>query len=292
MSSGPQVGAASTRANGVVKSHRRRAQNDDHVDTDSYKKRMDMIKHRLELTEKSVLYLRNVLPRVKSQKAETRNKLFDNLQLAKNASRELELMLVDVHPDVEKSLSKEENQKQVALHARLSKRTQVVIDELKNLNQLMLINMPIVPLHNTAADGSDEVQTAYLTKQELLDDDVVHEYVYEESDEEDVDGVISEVDFRQAIAEERHHRVRQISTDVTYVNDMFNDLAIMVDGQQRSFDDLDANVELTLSDSKRALKDLSDASEMQRRQRQKLCWLACVFIVILVTLVMILAIVS
>jgi syntaxin 7 len=86
-------------------------------------------------------------------------------------------------------------------------------------------------------------------------------------------------ELERALIEERDQGIRKIESTVLTVNEIFTDLAQLVEEQGHMVDNIEANIVSTESNVKQGTTELRKASEYQKKSRTKLCWLLlCVII--------------
>ncbi|ETO36041.1 hypothetical protein RFI_01020 [Reticulomyxa filosa] len=92
---------------------------------------------------------------------------------------------------------------------------------------------------------------------------------------------------RVAEIEERHEGILQIEQGVRDLQEMFNQLALLVDSQQEVLDQIENNVNQTLNYTEKGHKELQKAHEYQKSFRKRqCCLLAILFIAAIVILFM------
>lgn len=90
-----------------------------------------------------------------------------------------------------------------------------------------------------------------------------------------------EIDFNNALIEEREAGIAEIQTQIGEVNEIFQDLAVLVNEQGTMVDDIEANIIRTSAKTKEAKSELVKADNHQRSARNRLLWLIVVFACIL-----------
>lgn len=90
-----------------------------------------------------------------------------------------------------------------------------------------------------------------------------------------------EIDFNNALIEEREAGIAEIQTQIGEVNEIFQDLAVLVNEQGAMVDDIEANIIRTSNKTKEAKTELVKADGHQRSARNRLLWLIVVFACIL-----------
>jgi len=101
----------------------------------------------------------------------------------------------------------------------------------------------------------------------------------ERSDHAQVD---SELEYNNALIEERERGILEIQQQIGEVNEIFQDLAVLVNEQGAMIDDIEANIVSTAVRTKDAQKELTKADKSQRAARNRLI---CIVIAVLVALI-------
>jgi len=95
-----------------------------------------------------------------------------------------------------------------------------------------------------------------------------------------------EVDFQDSLIVERETEIRNIEQGVTELNELFRDVAHIVNEQGESLDVISANVENTRTDTRGADLELRSAARYQRNARSKACCLLLIMAVILTIIIL------
>lgn len=80
-----------------------------------------------------------------------------------------------------------------------------------------------------------------------------------------------DVTIRNRIAQEREEGIRRIQTQVHEVNQIFRDLASMVQEQDAQFESIEGMAQAASSETKLAVNELRKAADRQRGSRERLC---------------------
>jgi len=99
------------------------------------------------------------------------------------------------------------------------------------------------------------------------------------SDFTQIDG---ELEYNNALIEERERGILEIQQQIGEVNEIFQDLAVLVNEQGSMIDDIEANIVSTAVRTKDAQKELTKADKSQRAARNRLI---CIVIAVLVALI-------
>lgn len=95
-----------------------------------------------------------------------------------------------------------------------------------------------------------------------------------------------EVDFQDSLIVEREAEIRNIEQGVTELNELFRDVAHIVNEQGEMLDTIAANVDNTRSDTRGADLELRSAARYQKNARSKMCCLLLILAVILTIIVL------
>jgi syntaxin 7 len=82
-----------------------------------------------------------------------------------------------------------------------------------------------------------------------------------------------EIDYNNALIEEREAGILEIQSQIGEVNEIFQDLAVLVNEQGTMIDDIEANIVRTSAKTKEARGELVKAESSQRAARGKLLWM-------------------
>ncbi|KAK2846254.1 hypothetical protein Q7C36_011108 [Tachysurus vachellii] len=94
------------------------------------------------------------------------------------------------------------------------------------------------------------------------------------------DDGITEEDLH--LIQERETAIRQLESDITDINEIFKDLAVMVHEQGDMIDSIEANVESAEVHVQSATQQLASAANYQQKSRKKMCILIVVLAVLIV----------
>ncbi|RKF57604.1 Syntaxin pep12 [Golovinomyces cichoracearum] len=95
-----------------------------------------------------------------------------------------------------------------------------------------------------------------------------------------------EVDFQDSLIIEREAEIRNIEQGVTELNELFRDVAHIVNEQGDLLDTIHDNVENTRVDTRGAEQELRSAARYQKKARSKACCLLLVLAVILTIIIL------
>lgn len=96
----------------------------------------------------------------------------------------------------------------------------------------------------------------------------------------------NEVDFQESLIIERESEIRNIEQSVGELNELFRDVAHIVNEQGSQLDIIGENVQNVGSNTQGANSELRSASRYQKNARNKACCLLVILAVILVIIVL------
>jgi syntaxin 7 len=95
-----------------------------------------------------------------------------------------------------------------------------------------------------------------------------------------------EMEFNNALIEEREQGILEIQQQIGEVNEIFQDLAVLVNEQGQMIDDIEANIVSTAVRTKDAQRELTKADKSQKAARNKMICLAIAIAVVLIVLIL------
>ena len=95
-----------------------------------------------------------------------------------------------------------------------------------------------------------------------------------------------EMEFNNALIEEREQGILEIQQQIGEVNEIFQDLAVLVNEQGQMIDDIEANIVSTAVRTKDAQRELTKADKSQKAARNKMICVAIAVAVALVFLIL------
>ncbi|KAE8453102.1 hypothetical protein EG329_012289 [Mollisiaceae sp. DMI_Dod_QoI] len=95
-----------------------------------------------------------------------------------------------------------------------------------------------------------------------------------------------EVDFQDSLIVEREAEIRNIEQGVTELNELFRDVAHIVNEQGEMLETIEGNVDRTRTDTQGADRELRSAARYQRNARSKACCLLLILAVILTIIIL------
>ncbi|GMY06367.1 syntaxin-22 [Fagus crenata] len=111
-----------------------------------------------------------------------------------------------------------------------------------------------------------------------------------ESKSQDVILLDNEIVFNEAIIEEREQGIKEIQHQISEVNEIFKDLAVLVHEQGAMIDDISSNIESSHGATTQATSQLSKASKSQKSSSSLTCLLLVIFgIILLIVIIVVVA---
>ncbi|CEM29219.1 unnamed protein product [Vitrella brassicaformis CCMP3155] len=109
---------------------------------------------------------------------------------------------------------------------------------------------------------------------------------FDQDDGDDQDDLVLAHDssVKRSIAEERLRGIQRIQSQVGEVNEIFRDLAVMVEEQGQFVTTIESSMESTLDHTGRGVEELKRASDLQRSSRERGCFLLMVVVLCLFVL--------
>ena len=97
-----------------------------------------------------------------------------------------------------------------------------------------------------------------------------------------------EMEFNDALIQERERGILEIQQQIGEVNEIFQDLAVLVNEQGSMIDDIEANIVSTASRTKDAQRELSTADASQKAARNRMLCLVVTIAIVLTILLLVL----
>ncbi|KAG7555535.1 Syntaxin N-terminal domain [Arabidopsis suecica] len=220
-------------------------------------------------TPKDTLELRDKLQKTRLQISE----------LVKNTSAKLkEASEADLHGEASPI-------KKIA-DAKLAKDFQSVLKEFQKAQRLAaereITYTPVVTKEIPTSYNAPELDTESLrTSQEQT--------LLLQSRRQEVVFLDNEITFNEAIIEEREQGIREVQEQISEVNEIFKDLAGLVNHQGIIVDDISANIDNSHAATTQATAQLRKAAKTQRSNSSLTCLLILIFgIVLLIVIIVVL----
>ncbi|KAG8649071.1 syntaxin-22 [Manihot esculenta] len=96
-----------------------------------------------------------------------------------------------------------------------------------------------------------------------------------------------EIAFNEALIEEREQGIKEIQHQISEVNEIFKDLAVLVHEQGVMIDEIDSNIQNSHAATTQATSELAKASKLQKSNSSMLCLLIVIFGIILLIVVIV-----
>ncbi|KAA1129976.1 hypothetical protein PGTUg99_004882 [Puccinia graminis f. sp. tritici] len=90
-----------------------------------------------------------------------------------------------------------------------------------------------------------------------------------------------ELDYQEALIEERENEIREIEVGINELNQIFRDLGTIVQEQGGNIDNIESNVHRINNDMSGAVTELHQAHEYQKKSGKKMLCLLIIFVIVL-----------
>jgi len=139
---------------------------------------------------------------------------------------------------------------------------------------------------NTVAVESERGGQFY--QQQMVDERQQHAPLLMEhkSAQREMSAVEIDMRFNDQLIEERERGIAEIQQQIGEVNEIFQDLAVLVNEQGNMIDDIEANIVSTAVRTKEAQKELTKADKSQKSARNKMVCLAITVFTALIILIL------
>lgn len=106
---------------------------------------------------------------------------------------------------------------------------------------------------------------------------LMQKYILDMEHKEDAMNALTYIEFR-------HQGILKLEKSIQELNQLFQDMSILIDTQQEIIDNIETNVNTSVSYTKTAVKELHTANTYQKKSRKKMCCLIiCGIIVFVIT---------
>ncbi|KAG6383382.1 hypothetical protein SASPL_156866 [Salvia splendens] len=158
--------------------------------------------------------------------------------------------------------------------SKLAKDLQTTLQEFQKLQHLASEReskfSPVVPLPSSITISTPDDQYAESSFERENDDSFLMEQKRQE-----IRLLDNDVAFNEAVIEEREHGIEEIQGQVREVNEMFKDLAVLVNEQSRAVDDIEHGIEVSAVSTTQAKLQLSKAS---KSGNSKTSWVSGIYL--------------
>lgn len=174
-----------------------------------------------------------------------------------------------------------------AQHTKLLKDFQAVLREFQKAQRLCAEKeatfLPNAPAASSSASGSragmEVPMDSYQRGQDLEQQALLQQQEMKRMEVQQLEG---ELEYNNAIIEEREAGIAEIQAQIGEVNEIFQDLAVLVNEQGTMIDDIEANIVRTSARTKEAQRELTRADKSQKSARTKMFCLMIIFAVVLI----------
>jgi len=138
--------------------------------------------------------------------------------------------------------------------------------------------MDDVPLLTSAYDDGEDSQSGYDERDHLLK---------QQREEEQYLALQDDTDFQDSLVHERERDIKIIQGQVIEVNEIFRDLARLVEDQGELVENISTNISTVVTNVKTASEEVNEAKEHQQSTRKKICFIALGVVVIVAVIVVV-----
>jgi syntaxin 7 len=144
------------------------------------------------------------------------------------------------------------------------------------------------PLHMRPAGGSSTELPPYVDAEGSYQrsGSLEQQALLRESKRQELMQLDGEIDYNNALIAERDAGIAEIQSQIGEVNEIFQDLAVLVNEQGTMLDDIEANIVRTSVKTRDARQELVKAETSQRAARGKLMWLLLLAVVVLTIIIL------
>ncbi|KAI9193687.1 t-SNARE [Polychytrium aggregatum] len=234
----------------------------------SYSKMMDRSSHTIFMISNNVAHIQKYVSNFGTAKdsEDARKKLTELTNATRNMIKQTTIDL--------KNLSKLENdnrQRKMA-HQKLQKDFEDVLGRFQSVSKLAAAKSREYVIRARALQHAEEEDENAGENQPLIS----------QQQRLQIHAVESELQFNEALINERDGAIRQIEQSIVEVNEIFRDLGTIVNDQQHHLDNIESNVESVAINMEDATTELRTASQAQLRAQSRKCYLMILLGVIVV----------
>mmetsp|Transcript_12378 Transcript_12378/g.34928 ORF Transcript_12378/g.34928 Transcript_12378/m.34928 type:complete len:136 (+) Transcript_12378:451-858(+) len=117
------------------------------------------------------------------------------------------------------------------------------------------------------------------------DEDVDSKLVVDEEAEREYQQVQTELDFNEALIEDRQREIKKIETNMAELNEIFRDLNDIVHDQDVMVNNIVTNLEDAHGDVEAGISELQEAKTVQKKSRYRMCLIIAIIVGFVVLLV-------
>jgi len=115
------------------------------------------------------------------------------------------------------------------------------------------------------------------------------DYAYQQQQDQrrnDMFQLQDELDFQDSIIHDRDQNIKVIQGQMIEVNEIFRDLAKLVEDQGQMIDNIQTNISSAGTNVETAVSEVKDASKYQQSSRKKICFVM-IFITVVVAIIIV-----
>jgi len=209
-----------------------------------------------------------------------RNRLSGTIESTKQIAKETAVQLKELHTTTTGTPDQRNQMKQV--HQKLAKDFSVWLEKFQEISKLSAQKeRTLLPPKNPAPSNTPK-QLDTFPNNPGYNEDVVEEKqsLLEASRKQQLLQIENEREFNDSIIQDREEGIKKIEGTIREVNEIFTDLAQLVNEQGIMIDNIESNIESTAHNTAEGVVELRKASDHQKSSRNKLCCLALIIAVV------------
>jgi t-SNARE complex subunit (syntaxin) len=256
-----------------------------------YDNNFQAVSNNIQQLSNNVSQLKQLVNQIGTSKdsVELREKLNSLIQttrtLSKDTAQDFKLL------DYEKAPTQEERNKKKLLQQKLMKDFQTWLQKYQEISKMAAEKERSSPLpKKTFSYSSIPISEPTISSGDKLilsTNDNIAEKNQTLLNLKELQTIEEESVFQNAIIAEREEGIKQIEKTVLEVNEIFRDVANLVQEQGQMIDNIESNIEVSVSDVSQGVEEIKKASDYQKRSRTKLCCLTLLVIIIVAVVVIV-----
>mmetsp|Transcript_5242 Transcript_5242/g.11478 ORF Transcript_5242/g.11478 Transcript_5242/m.11478 type:complete len:273 (-) Transcript_5242:828-1646(-) len=237
----------------------------------------------------SVAQLKKLVDALGTQKdtVDHRHKIADLNSSIQNLAKGIKTRLTTLHDDLSASLSPEQQQKAKKLLQDFAN----ILQDYKATQKLAADReMASLPRPNPAFQKKQGAGGASGSQQGAeADEEYEKQALLQEQKQKQAAVLDNAIAYNEALIEERDHGIAEIARQIGEVNEMFQDLAVLINDQGVQIQTIESNITATAERTKEGTRELVKAERSHRSYRNRCLWLwliAAIVVSIIIILVL------
>lgn len=221
-----------------------------------------------------------------------RHRLNGTIESTKQIAKETALQLKELGSTQSGTLEQRNQLKQV--HQKLTKDFTVWLEKFQEISKVSaqkertLLPPPKTPTSSQPAKPLDTFPTSTGYGEDAVDE---KQGLLEATRKQQLLQIENEREFNDSIIQDREEGIKKIEGTIREVNEIFTDLAQLVNEQGIMIDNIESNIESTAHNTAEGVVELRKASDHQKSARSKMCWLALIIAIVaaVITIILVLS---